>query len=282
MRNMAGSFTKQKAAELPDKSSSDSMNSYRNVWLVLGSLLILTVFSFWVFDTSGINWETAISDTFANLGIIFFQPSFSTLTIGSAVWLNVVTIGLAVLTTVFSVIIAFFLGLFGAENIGGKYVSSIIQGFVAIIRSIPTVLWVLIFAITIGLGSVAAVLGCSLHAISYLVKMFSESFEDMEYDKIEALKASGASFWEIVFQSIVPTTFDALSSWTFMRLEINYSVALAMGAAAGAGGLGFNLFMAGSFYYDMHEIGAIMYMIIITCFGFEFLSRWIKNKGDSN
>lgn len=281
MRSMAGSFTEQKVTELPDKSRTDSMNSYRNVWLVLISLLILTVFSFWTFDTSGINWETAISDTFANLGIIFFQPSFSTLTIGNAVWLNLITIGLAVLTTVFSVIIALFLGLFGAENIGGERVSSIIQGVVAIIRSIPTVLWVLIFAITIGLGSVAAVLGCSLHAISYLAKMFSESFEDMENDKIEALKASGASFWQIVFQSIIPMTINALTSWTFMRLEINYSVALAMGAAAGAGGLGFNLFMAGSFYYDMHEIGAIMYLVIITCFTFEFLSRWVKNRGVS-
>jgi len=279
MRTAESSFMTQHVTKLPTKRKVSSAGYYRNVWLVLIALLLLTVLAFWTFDTSEIEWISAIRDTFANLGLIFFQPSFTTLTVGSAIGLNLVTIGLAVLTTVFSVIIAFFLALFAANNIGGKFVSPVIQGIVAIIRSIPTVLWVLIFAITIGLGSVAAVLGCSLHAISYLVKMFSESFEDIEYDKIEALKATGASFWEIVFQSILPTTIDSLSSWTFMRLEINYSVVLAMGAAAGAGGLGFNLFMAGSFYYDMHEIGAIMYIIIITCFGFEFLSRWVKNRG---
>lgn len=281
MREMTGSFTQQKATQLPDKRDKSS-GSYRNIWIVLVSLIILTIFSFWTFDTTGIQWVSAISNTISNLGIIFFQPSFNTITIWDAIGLNFVTIGLAVLTTVFSAILAFFLGLFAAKNIGGKYISPIIQGFVAIIRSIPTVLWVLIFAITVGLGSVAAVLGTSLHAISYLVKMFSESFEDMEDDSIEALKASGASFWEIVFQAVLPTTLDSLSSWTFMRLEINYSVALAMGAAAGAGGLGFNLFMAGSFYYDMNEIGAITYTIIITCFAFEFLSRWVKIRNSSN
>ena len=49
----------------------------------------------------------------------------------------------------------------------------------------------------------------------------------------------------------------------FLRFEINFGVAVAMGAAAGAGGIGFELFMASGFYFDLREVGFITYMILL-------------------
>lgn len=220
--------------------------------------------------------STAMANTINNLKTIFLSPKLNSMKIQDAIFQTLVTFGLAYLITFFSAIISFFLSVFATENFTGKVVSTIVQTFIAVIRSVPTVLWVLMFAITIGLGSEAAVVGCMLHAIAYLTKMYSESLEEMDYGPIEALRASGASFWQIVFQGIAPTVLPSFTSWTFMRFEINYTVVLAMGATAGAGGLGFGLFMAGSFYYDMHEIGAITYIILITCFALEILSRIIN------
>jgi phosphonate transport system permease protein len=188
----------------------------------------------------------------------------------------VITFAIAFLTTIFSAILSVVLGLLAARNLGGKRSSVLIKGFVALIRAIPTVMWVLIFAIVSGLGSVAAVIGISFHSLGYLTKMFSESFEEMDGGVIEALKATGASWWEIVFQGVLPTTIRSLVAWTFMRFEINYIVALGMGAAAGAGGIGFNLFMAGNFYYNMREVGAVTFLILLTCFLLEAVSVRIK------
>lgn len=252
-------------------------NSLRNVWLVLGTLAVLTLVSiFFVFDFADLNWGEAIQGTLANLGIIFFQAELSSISLTEALFQVLLTVAMAFLTTVFSAIIAFVLGLMAAQNLTNQTISNIIKGFVAFIRSVPTVLWVLIYAIVVGLGSVAAVVGISFHSIGYLTKMFSETFEEMDQGVIEALRATGASWWQIVFQAILPTTARSLVAWIFMRFEINYIVALGMGAAAGAGGIGYDLFMAGNFYYNMQEVGAITYLILISVIIFEFISIRIK------
>ena len=95
---------------------------------------------------------------------------------------------------------------------------------------------------------------------------------------IEALKANGASYWQIVCQAIVPSTITSMVAWTFMRFEINFANAVAMGAAAGAGGIGFNLFMAGSFYFDLHEMGLLTYIVVIAVVILEMISTKIKAK----
>ena len=145
-----------------------------------------------------------------------------------------------------------------------------------IVRAVPTVLWVLIFAIAAGLGAVAAVIGMMFHSIAYLVKAYSEAFEEVDEGKIEALRASGASYGHILFQVIVPQTKSYLISWTFLRFEINFGVAVAMGAAAGAGGIGYELFMASGFYYDMQEVGAITLIILVVAIILELLANRLK------
>jgi phosphonate transport system permease protein len=67
-------------------------------------------------------------------------------------------------------------------------------------------------------------------------------------------------------------------AWTFMRFEINFTNAIAMGAAAGAGGIGYNLFMAGSFYLDLREMGYITYIVVITVILLEMAATKIKAK----
>lgn len=134
------------------------------------------------------------------------------------------------------------------------------------------------FAVSAGLGSVAAVVGLIFHSFAYLTKVYAESIEEIDNGTIEALRASGASFWQIVFQAIIPASVSRMVAWTFMRFEINFTNAVAVGAAAGAGGIGFNLFMAGSFYFDLHEMGFLTYIVVITVIILETVSTKIKAK----
>ena len=136
----------------------------------------------------------------------------------------------------------------------------------------------MIFAVSAGLGSVAAVIGLTFHSFAYLTKMYSEAIEEVDEGTIEALRAMGANFWQIVFQAIVPSTITYLVAWTFMRFEINFTNAVAMGAAAGAGGIGFHLFMAGNFYFDLHEMGFLTYVVVIAVIVLESVSTKIKEK----
>src|SRR5699024_1918584 len=126
-------------------------------------------------------------------------------------------------------VISLFLAFGTAVNLSKPWVSNTIKAFITVVRAVPTVLWVLIFAIAAGLGSVAAVIGMIFHSIAYLVKAYSEAFEEVDEGKIEALRASGASYFHILFQVIVPQTKSFLISWIFLRFEINFGVAVAMG-----------------------------------------------------
>lgn len=275
----------QSSASIPIKRTKDgriNIKSGNKIDLVTKStiwiLAILTVMAFFFFSYTGLDLGRAIPETLHNLKVMFLQPSLNHFTLGEVFYQVAVTLGLGVLATVFGAVIAFFLALMAAENLSKPWISKIVRVFVAFIRAVPTVLWVLIFAIVAGLGSEAAVLGMLFHSVAYLVKAFSEAFEEVDPGILEALRATGSSWWHVVIHGVLPTTFTYLISWTFLRFEINFSVAVAMGAAAGAGGIGFELFMASGFYFDLSEVGFITYMILLIAIVLEFISTRLKSR----
>lgn len=246
-----------------------------------GTVLVLfgqTILAFMSFNYSGLDLTKAIPETAYNLKVMFLEPALSHFTWGEALYQVGITLGLAFLSTILGAVLAFFLALMAATNLSHRWISKTVRILVAIVRAVPTVLWVLIFAIAAGLGSEAAVLGMLFHSIAYLVKAFSEAFEEVDKGILEALTATGANWWHIVTHAVIPSTFTYLLSWTFLRFEINFSVAVAMGAAAGAGGIGFELFMASGFYFDMREVGLITYMILILAIALELTSTRLKSR----
>jgi phosphonate transport system permease protein len=241
-------------------------------------LTVLTIMAFFIFDYTGLQLERAITETAYNLRVMFLEPTLNHFSLGEAFHQIGITVGLGVLATIIGGIIALFLSFMAAENLSKPWISKTVRIVVAFIRAVPTVLWVLIFAIAAGLGSEAAILGMLFHSIAYLVKAFSEAFEEVDPGILEAMRATGSNWWHIVTHGVLPSTFTYLLSWTFLRFEINFGVAVAMGAAAGAGGIGFELFMASGFYFDLREVGFITYAILIIAILLEIISTRLKDR----
>ncbi len=246
--------------------------------LLLAVLAVTTVYALTTIDYGSTDLGQAVADTLLNLKIIFLHPGSPRLSFSTALYEVVITLGLAFLSTLFGAVIALFLGLLGAQNLAPMLVTNVVKAFVAFIRAVPTILWVLIFAVTAGLGATAAVIGMTFHSISYLTKAYAESFEDLDRSVIEALKASGANWGQIVFQAVIPSSSTFLLSWTFLRFEINFANAVAMGAAAGASGVGFDLFMASSYYFDLREVGLITYIILAFAMALETVATTMKSR----
>lgn len=244
--------------------------------IVLWTLFAMTVIGPFLLDYGEIDWAEAFSLTLGNLQMMFLQPAFNQITFGTAMMQIGITLALAFLATVLGAVISFFLAAFSARNLSPAWLANIIIASNSFVRAVPTVLWVLIFAIVAGLGAVACVLGMMLHTIAYLTKAYAESFEELDEGTIEALRASGANWWHIVWHAVIPQSSSYIISWTFLRFETNYDVAVAMGAAAAAGGIGFELFMASSFYYDLHEVGMITYCALVVAILLEMISIRIK------
>lgn len=248
------------------------------VWVVLVVLAVCAFGGFFLMDTKGVDMGKAAVDSLTNLYKMLVRPQVDPESLYDLSKELLLTLGLSVLTTLTGAVIALVLGLVGARNLTNDRTAVAVKGFVALIRAVPTELWVLIFAIGAGLGSTAAVIGMTFHSAGYLIKSYSEAFEEIDPGVIEALKASGANWFQIVFQAVLPATLSWLISWTFVRFEINFAVAVTVGAAAGAGGIGFDLFMASSFYYNIYRVGTITWLVLIVALVLEFLANRIKKK----
>ena len=248
------------------------------VKLTIFVLLGLTIYGFLTFDYKSIDLAQAAAGTINNVKTVFGQPRLRHSHLDGALKGLFVTFSLGALSTIFGAVVAFFGALLCAKNTSHPVVANIVKSFVAFIRAVPTILWVLIFTVGAGLGSVAAVIGLTFHSAGYLIKAYSESIEKMDDGTIEALKASGASYWQIVFQAIVPASISYMTAWTFLRFEINFTNALAVGAAAGAGGIGYDLYMAGNHYFDLRELGFITYLVVAAVVLLELAATKIKAK----
>jgi phosphonate transport system permease protein len=256
----------------PKKISAPSIALMAVVAVLLGT----TVVGCFLLDTKGIDTGAATAKFIGELAKMFARPVARHFSFAEALWALVLTLALGFLTTIIGASLALAVGPFAAKNLSPAPVVATLKAFVALVRAIPTVLWVLIFAIGAGLGSVAAVVGMTFHSFSYLLKAYSEAFEEIDSDVIEALKATGANWLQIVFQAVLPSAISSLLSWTFMRFEINFTNAVAMGAAAGAGGIGFDLFMASGFYFDIREVGYITWLILAVAVALEITATRLE------
>lgn len=252
--------------------------SSRVIKMTMLILIALTVFGFLTFDYKNINFSEAFVSTAHNIKTVFLSPKLTNTSVPNTFYQLLITFCLGVLSTIFGALIALFTSLFCAKNISNPIVANVIKSIVAFIRAVPTILWVLIFAVSAGLGSVAAVAGLTFHSAGYLIKAYAESIEEMDFGTIEALKACGASYWQIVFQGIWPSSISYFLAWTFMRFEINFVNAIAVGAAAGSGGIGYNLWMAGNFYFDLREMGYLTYLVVVSVVILEIIATKIKSK----
>jgi ABC transporter, permease protein len=249
------------------------------LWSTLSILSLITIFTLATINMGGVKLSSAFLEFLKDLKIMFFEARLSDRYTFLEVFNSLlVTIALAILTTLIGSFIALFLAFFAAKNLSNERTSKIIKIIVSFIRAIPTILWVLVFSVVANIGVESAIIGMSFHSIAYLIKAYSESVEEIDTGTIDALKATGASWWQIIFQAVLPSTITSILSWTFVRFEINFTNAVAVGAASGAGGIGYDMFMSGTMYFDIREIGVFVYLIFIVALILEFISYFLKNK----
>lgn len=249
------------------------------LWLVIGMLAVLTVGTMATMDYGKVAFFDALAEACADFADMMLTPGLSGhFTLVDVVVGLFVSLALALLTTFIGAAIAFVLGLLAASNLSSRAASNVIKAFMSVARAVPTILWVMVFSVAIGLGAEAAVAGLLFHSVAYLVKAYSESFEEVDAGVVEALRATGATWWQVVARGVVPEKVNEMLSWTFIRFEINFVNAVAVGAVAGAGGIGYQLFLAGSFYYDIHEVGLIVYLCLAVAVVLEVVATRLRKR----
>lgn len=188
-----------------------------------------------------------------------------------------VSICLAFSALVLGSIIAFVLACLCATNIApNKVLSTFIKGVVATIRAIPAIVWVLMVVASIGFGNTGGMIGLIFPTVGYLTRSFSSSFEEEGYERIEALKATGANWFNIIAFALIPQTMPKLVSWIALRFEGNIAEGISLGMV-GVGGVGYLLSKA-IIRFDYASISTIIIVIFLTMFTMEMIMQRVKKK----
>ena len=171
-------------------------------------------------------------------------------------------------------VLGFALNFLAAENTSpAPWLRIVVKRLMEFCRTVPDIVFALIFVIAFGLGPMAGVLAITIHTIGALGKQFSEIVENIDMKPVEGVRSTGAGWISCMRFAVLPQVAAGFASYTLLRFEINVRGASVMGFV-GAGGIGQELVVAiRKFYYS--DVSAILLMIILTVFVIDIGTGWI-------
>jgi phosphonate transport system permease protein len=112
-----------------------------------------------------------------------------------------------------------------------------IRWLLIVLRSVPELVWALVFVRVVGLGPTAGVLAIALTYGGMLGKVYGEILESGEQHATASLLRNGASRMQAFFYGLLPQSAAELTSYTVYRWECAIRSSAVLGFV-GAGGLG--------------------------------------------
>lgn len=224
-------------------------------------LPIAVLILIWSFNGAQFNF-VKLGEGTVNMGEFLgrlFPPDFSK--IGTILALLLETFQMAVVGTVLGAVLALFAAVCAASNIAPRWLYYPARWVMNIIRSVPDLVFALMFVSAVGLGPFAGILAMTLGSIGSIGKIFAEAMEQVDRGPVVAMEAVGASKRQIIQYGILPQAAPLLTSYTLLLFEGNVRGATILGLV-GAGGIGLELTTAMRMY-DYGHLSAIIICIIV-------------------
>ena len=281
---MAGYFI-ERGLPVPQELQRSPLTDWRRLLVVAGTIVVLAIgLRITDIDTSRANPEYAAGVLLQlvqfDFSILSPQNEFETFW-DTGIGLMIVTIFLGIIGTVFAMVAAIPLSFLGARNImaGNPFTQLIyvlVRLFFTVVRSIDVLIAVIVCVIIFGLGSAAGVFGIAFHNVGVMGKLYSEAIEGIDAGPLEAITATGANRFQVVWTAVLPQLVNPFISFTIYRLDTNIRLAPIIGFVGG-GGIGVLLFQTIGLL-DYHKAGLIIFMIVVTVAALDFISAQIRRR----
>ena len=188
---------------------------------------------------------------------------------------TVETVQMALAGTFLALLVAFPIGFLAARNTTPHpavyHGTRVVLNF---LRTIPDLALGLLFVAAVGLGAFAGTLALFIHTATVLGKLLSESVENIDEGVVEAIRATGASYTQILTFAVLPQVLPDLISFTLYRLETNIRAASVLGLI-GAGGIGY--LMNTSFRtFQYQEAASIVLVLIVLVMVVDYASSRLR------
>lgn len=284
-----------------ENAYADQRRRAQRAWLI-GTVIFMIVFAFtaWIGDFFKVaqvtmpdgsrEWRWIIPAGLPRLGefIVKMIPSLSWDSLGAdlANWfwrwntwlvLLVETIQIAFMATALGVVGGFVLSFPAARNLSpNKWVLFLTRRYLEIARTVPELVWALIFVFCFSVGPMAGVMAIGLHTTGALGKLYSEVNENIDMRPLEGVKAAGGTWFDQIRYGAVPQVLPNIISYTLLRFEINVRASSIIGYV-GAGGLGQEFRTAMSFQ-EYTDLSALFIIIFVTVMVIDYGSEKLRHR----
>jgi phosphonate transport system permease protein len=276
------------APAFPDRKGG-SLRAWR-LPAFIGALLL------WAAWISGIDPRLLISrQTWAALFDFLqrlFPPDLSLSFLGTALRATWMTFATAVIATAASSLLALPLGILASGRLwrtginnprAGSWmapVSWIVLHGMGVVRSVPDLVWALLFVAGIGLGPTAGTLALSVCYTALLGRVYADVFDETDIRPLEALAALGATRMQVFFFGILPQSRALLTSYTLYSFECSVRSAAVLGFV-GAGGLGYEISLSMRLF-EFPQVLTLMACFVLLLLLVDVVSRGLRARLKAN
>ena len=181
---------------------------------------------------------------------------------------------MAIISTVAGIALSIPIGLGAARNLAPFWVYITCRSIIAGSRTFPEII-LAIFAVKLfGFGPFAGFIALSLGTIGFFAKLLAEDIENSSESQAEAVKATGANWFQWINYAIQPQVMPRMIGLSVYRLDINFRESAVVGIVGG-GGIGATLNTAFS-RYEFDTAAAILLIIILIVMVLEYASSYLR------
>lgn len=192
--------------------------------------------------------------------------------LGGLLW---ATIQMALVGTAIGAAVSFPLALAASAPGERTWVGRTALGVANVVRSVPVLLWALLFVAALGIGPAAGVMALAAYSTGYLTRLFMEEVENTDPRPAQALMQMGANRWQALRHGLVKPSAPGLLGAVFFVFEYNVRGATVLGVV-GAGGIGSELvYLLEWRRFDQFAAGLLL--IVAVAISLDAISRaWRK------
>jgi phosphonate transport system permease protein len=165
---------------------------------------------------------------------------------------------IAVLSTAFGIALSLPLGLAAARNLAPPWLSATMRALIAVCRSFHPVIVAILFVKAVGFGSLAGVLALIVSTMGFVAKLFAEVVEEMDPGQVEAVRATGAGFGNVLIMGVFPQVMARFIGLSVYQFDSNLRNSTMVGIVGG-GGIGAPLFTA----YQRFDYDVVLTILLI-------------------
>ena len=181
---------------------------------------------------------------------------------------------IALLASFLGIAISLPVGLMASRNLMPVWATWPARTVIALCRSFHPVIVAIIFVKAVGFGAMAGILALMVASVGFIGKLFAEAIEEISLKQVEAIRATGASFLNVITYGVLPQVFTRFIGFATYQLDSNLRNSTMVGIV-GAGGIGGTLFSAFQ-RFDYDFVAAILLSIIAMIMVGEVLAGWVR------